>query len=157
MPSHTHLVEDSDYDGQVVSHTVMDMDAMDSPEDRIREAIALGHSIAPIIAEITANEIEERTNEAVARLLCLIADSRRPKLTIDYISYAVGMGITEGRAGSKLARKHGVSKQAFSQAALKLIRRLGLKPSRAMRSLAGRRRMSEAYKSRANNYHANSA
>jgi len=149
MPNPSTLLEGSDYDGNESAHSTFDFDTLDSIEDQIREAISRGESVTALVATLVEDELSERTNEAIARVLCLIADTRKPKLTIDYIAYATGMRLTQGEAASSLARKHRITKQAFSQAALKLIRKLGLKPSRAMRSLKGRESMPNAYRERA--------
>lgn len=121
---------------------------LNTVEDRIREALASGGSLTMIVQELIEAEASERVNEAIGAVLCLIAESRRPKLMIDHIAYVTGMPINEGMSVTQLARKHGQKKQAFSQAALRLAKKLGLKPSRQMRSLKARKNMAKAYRER---------
>jgi hypothetical protein len=150
MPNPSTLREDTDYHGNEDCHDSFDFDSLDSLEDRIKEAIAKGEPVAALVAQLVDMECSERVNEAIAGVLCHIADSRKPKLAVDYLAYACGLRMTQGVSGEALARKHKIRKQAFSQAALRLIKKLGIPPSRSMRSAKGRESMAKAYRERMN-------
>lgn len=125
-----------------------DFDALDSLEDRIKEAIAKGESIEPTIKGIVDERADERAMDAVWRAICIIKDSKKPKLIIDYLACCVGASLNDGESHSAMARKHRMSKQAFSQGLWKLIKKLGLKPSRQMRSTKAKASMAAAYRAR---------
>ena len=95
-----------------------------------------------------ALQSRDRHDDAIARIIRLIADARKPRLMADQLSWISGMNATGGLSLPALAKRNHVSKQAFSQAAIRLATKLGLKPSRAMRSLKARQSMSEAYHQR---------
>lgn len=141
--------------GEVVEAFVseFDFEQLDTIEDQIREALSKGESVTALVSSLVELQSNERTTEAIARVICLIADSRRPKLIVDHICWVTGMRATQGMSLPELARKHRISKQAFSQAALRLARKLGIGPSRQMRSIKARASMAKAYRERAG--HAN--
>ena len=125
-----------------------DFDALDSLEDRIKEAIANGESVEPIIKGVVDERADKRAMDAVWRAICIIKEARKPKLIVDYLVCGVGGALNEGESHCAMARKHRMSKQAFSQGVWKLIKKLGLKPSRQMRSKKARESMAKAYQAR---------
>jgi hypothetical protein len=123
-------------------------DTMDSIEDEIREAMAKGQSLSELIKRIVEVEAAERANEAVAAVIAHIADSAKPRLAADHLAWISGMRTTQGQALPALAKRNGVTKQAFSQAAVKLADALGIRPARQMRSSKAREAMAKAYAKR---------
>ena len=101
-----------------------------------------------MVRELVDMESSERVTRSVAAVIAMIAESRRPKLMIDRIAYITNMTLNQGASISELARKHRQSKEAFSQAAIRLAKALGLPPSRQMRSLKARESMAKAYRER---------
>lgn len=140
--------EGTDFHGEESAHSNFDFDGLDSIEDKIREALSKGQSVTALVAEIVHLEVQAETTAAISRVLCMIADARKPKLVIDHIAYATGLPMTQGQSATALARKHKVTKQAFSQAAMRIVKALGLRSPRAMRSLKGRESMAAAYRRR---------
>ena len=127
-----------------------DFDSLDSLKDQIREALAQGDgALKSLITNLITDQGHERSNEAIARIICLIADARRPRLIADQLAWVSGMSINGGMSMPALAHRNHVTKQAFSQAALRLARKLGIRKSRAMRTDAARRSMAAAYRARA--------
>lgn len=150
MPDHkSTLIEDSDYHGNKAAHESFDFEGLDSIEDQVRECLAQGRDVSALVQAMVDAEVSEVTSDALARVLCLLADARKPKMVIDHIAYAFGLPMAEGKSAAALARKHGVRKQAFSQAVKRIVQAMGIRPSRAMRSLKGRKAMAEAYRKRA--------
>lgn len=119
---------------KVASSVGFDFDSVDALEDRIREVLARGGSVREVVGELIEAEANERVNEAIAGVISYIVDAQKPRLVAEHLAWISGMRLREGRSGTELARKHGISKEAFSQGAIKLAQALGLKPARAMRS-----------------------
>jgi hypothetical protein len=111
-----------------------DFESLDSLEDRIREAIATGGSVKALVQRLIDAEAGERVNEMVAAVVGYIADAEKPRLAADHVAWISGMRIRQGESLPSIAKRHGMSKQAFCQAALRMAALLRLKPARAMRS-----------------------
>lgn len=118
----------------VASSVGFDFESVDGLEDRIREVLAKGGSVREVVGELIDAEANERVNEAIAGVISYIVDAQKPRLVAEHLAWISGMRLREGKSGTELARKHGISKEAFSQGAIKLAQALGLKPARAMRS-----------------------
>lgn len=144
MSGQNDLQENEAGDLVEVFREEFDFDSLDTLEDMAREALANG-TINQLVRSVCEREVSERSTAAVAAVVCLIAESRRPKLLIDQIAYATGMSINQGISITALARKHKQTKQAFSQGALRLARLWMLRPSRQMRSLKARESMAKAF------------
>jgi len=136
--------------GEVVPAFVEEFDwsHLDTLEDEIRQGLKEGRSVVSMVRELVDMEASERVTRSIAAVIAMIAESRRPKLLIDRIAYITNMTLNQGASISELARKHRQSKQAFSQAALRLAKALGLRPGRQMRSLKARESMAKAYRER---------
>ena len=145
--SHGYTADDS---GHVVDAfvTEFDYDALDSLESRIVEAIRLSQPFDDLLRDLIEFKASARAAEGIARVICLIADSRKPKLMADHLAWVTGMRTHQQHTAASLAKRHGVTKQAFSQATWKLARSLGIRPARAMRSAKARRSMALAYRAR---------
>ena len=147
--NHSHA--DRAYDvqrGNVLPTEDFPYDSLDSIEDRFKEAMTIPGGVAELIRELSADAANERAADAVARVICLIADARDPKLALAALAHSAGLNSFSGKSGADIARAHGVTKQAFSQIALGLQRALGLPPSRGMRSIAARESMAKSYRER---------
>lgn len=126
-----------------------DFDSIDSLKSKVLEAMAQGNgALTHLVSDYIERQGHVRSNEAIARIICLIADARRPRLIADQLAWISGMSTSGGLSLPALARRNRITKQAFSQAAIRLANKLGLRPSRAMRSLKARRSMSIAYRQR---------
>ena len=146
-----HARADRAYDvqrGNVLPNEDFPYDDLDSIEDRFREALTVPNGVAELIRELSADAANERAADAVAKVICLVADARDPKLALAALAHSAGLNSFSGKSGADIARAHGVTKQAFSQIALGLQRALGLPPSRGMRSIAARESMAAAYRAR---------
>lgn len=111
-----------------------DYDSLDSIDDRIREALKNGESVVVLVGQLIDYETSERVAQAISSVICYIADAEKPRLAADHVAWISGMRIRQGQSLPQLAKKHGVSKQAFCQAALRLAKLMGIKQTRAMRS-----------------------
>ena len=145
-----------DDQGHVVPAFVeqFDWSQMDTLEDELRQALSEGRSVAVIVAQLVDMEATQRTADALARALCLIADAHKPKLVIDQLAYVAGLHMNQGASITELAKRHGQHKQQFSAAALRLMEQLRMSPSRQMRSLKARTNMAKAFRERANDQRA---
>lgn len=116
----------------VASSVAFDFESVDELEDRIRETLEEGGSVRDAVGKLIDAEANERVNEAIAGVISYIVDAKKPELAAEHLAWISGMRLREGTSAIELARKHGISKQAFSQGAIKLAKALGLKPARAM-------------------------
>ena len=126
-----------------------DFAQLDSLENEIKERIAKGQPFAQLVETLIKAEVEaqlaERFSEAIAAVLGYIVDAQKPRLQAFYLAWVTGMRIGRGESLPELARRFGVSKQAFCQNALALAKKLELKPARAMRSEIGKAMMRKAH------------
>jgi hypothetical protein len=76
--------------------------------------------------------------EILRRLALLFIDERRRALNADCLSFVSGLSVRMGESGTSLARRHGITRQAFHKRCSELMGELGLPPSRAMKSLDAR-------------------
>jgi hypothetical protein len=145
MPNHSTLSEGTDYRGNEDCHHDFDFDSLDSLEDKIKEAIAKGESVTKLVFKLVEMESDEKVTEMIARVICVIADAKKPGLVADHVAYISGMRANKGWGATEYAKRHGMSDQAFSQTALALAKVLRLKPSRAMRSDMGKLAMRNSH------------
>ena len=149
MPGNDHEFTENDCGNVVNAFTEnFDFEALDSIEDRLRQAILDGQSVKELFRQQFEELAQTRTNESIIAVLTMIYDSPNPKLVVARLAYAAGLPMSKGVSISVLAKRHRVTKQAFSQAAIRLAKKLGLKPSRQMRSTKARASMARAYKDR---------
>lgn len=110
---------------QAIAVTGFDFDALDSPEDHLRELLANGGSLNTWLEEQTRmREFRARLEgfkDAVAQML----ESERPKLLAWAMAYACGMTLTMGKSGPEIAAMFGRRKQAFYQEVDRICQRLG--------------------------------
>ena len=125
-------------------------DTADSPGARTdAPRVSASDSLEAIIADYPHLEaaIEERARkmngggnggEMLRKLALLFIDQGRRALNADCLAFVSGIAVRMGESGTSLARKHGISRQAFHKRCSELMNQLGLPPSRAMKSLESR-------------------
>jgi len=72
--------------------------------------------------------------ETLRKLALLFIDQKRRALNADCLAFVAGLSFRMGESGTSLAKKHGISRQAFHKRCSELMKQLGLPPSRAMKS-----------------------
>lgn len=114
---------------------------IDSPEDHIREAIALHKPVMPIVARLASGLIQIRQVDAIRSVLALIVEAKKPAQRVDEIAFACGMSLADGATIISMAKKHGVSKQAFQRGVMRVCETLQLRKTRTMRDDDAREKM----------------
>jgi len=120
-------------------------DAAESPGASVEAPrVSASDSLDAIIADYPHLEaaIEERARkmngggnggEMLRKLALLFIDQGRRALNADCLAFVSGIAVRMGESGMSLARKHGISRQAFHKRCGELMKQLGLPPSRAMK------------------------
>jgi len=128
----------------------MEDDAADSPAASVEAPrLSASDSLEAILADYPHLEavIEERarrmnggnnSGETLRKLALLFIDQGRRALNADCLAFVSGLAVRMGESGTSLARKHGISRQAFHKRCGELMNQLGLPPSRAMKSKSAR-------------------
>lgn len=80
----------------------------------------------------------EQTWDALRRMLGEIICRDNARLTAECFAIAAGLTFSGGDSMMEIARRHGVTRAAVSKRCVELTELLGLRPSRAMRSLTAR-------------------
>jgi len=94
--------------------------------------------------EFNASE-HEKQNEAEARgdvlaaFCARIRSTANPLLVFDAVCFATGVLALEGQSQTELAKRHGVSRAAFSKIATQWVKTFGIRPSRGMKSAKARK------------------
>ena len=126
-------------------------DAADSPSASVEAPrVSASDSLDAILADYPHLEsaIEERAKkmnggsnggEMLRKLSLLFIDQGRRALNADCLAFVSGIAVRMGESGTSLARKHGISRQAFHKRCGELMNQLGLPPSRAMKSKQARK------------------
>jgi hypothetical protein len=120
-----------------------DYASLDKPEDYIREAIAEGRDVMPIIQGLAALTVERRQVEAIAKVMGLIRGAQKPKQRVEEIEFACGLSIADGVTLISLAKKYGVSKQAIQRNVDVICDALQIRKTRTMRGTEAREKMSK--------------
>jgi len=103
-------------------------------------------SYTPDIAAMVDHESEEAgpsndMGDATRILRHLVADiisEDNTRLTIECLAIALGIRVYAGDSMTKVANRHGITRAAVSKRCVDITERLGLPPSRAMRSKRAR-------------------
>lgn len=126
-------------------------DAAGSPSASVEAPrVSASDSLDAILADYPHLEsaIEERAKkmnggsnggEMLRKLSLLFIDQGRRALNADCLAFVSGIAVRMGESGTSLARKHGISRQAFHKRCGELMNQLGLPPSRAMKSKQARK------------------
>ncbi|MFH1067156.1 MAG: hypothetical protein V1746_04585 [bacterium] len=97
--------------------------------------------IAAIVDRESSNqESAATTADALASFCARLRSSKNPLLVFDAVCFATGVLALEGASQTELAKRHGVSKAAFSKIAVQWSKTFGLKPSRGMKSKKARKK-----------------
>ncbi|MCH7228584.1 hypothetical protein [Haloferula sp. A504] len=76
--------------------------------------------------------------ELLRKLAILFIDQEKRGLHADCLSFVSGLALRMGESGTSLAKRHGITRQAFHKRCNELLDELGLPPSRAMKSKKSR-------------------
>lgn len=129
-------------------HSDPDLESIDNLRDRFLEAARHQGGVEALVRCLIVENESERAGEALVSLIAIIADARHPRLCAMALGWAAGIHQYQHKPAIELAKRNGVTKQAFCQLAAKLIKQLGLRRTRTMRSEAARRSMSKKYRER---------
>lgn len=111
-----------------------DFDNLDAPEDLVRQRISEGKPIAELVKAWAGALAEQNQADTVRALLSLIIQAKKPRQRVDEIAFACGMFLSEGETIISLAKRHGISKQAFQRGVMTVCETLNLRKTRTMRS-----------------------
>jgi hypothetical protein len=114
---------------------------LDSPEDHIREAVAQRRPVMPIVLRLASDLIARKQVESIRAILALIVEAKKPAQRVDEIAFACGMSLADGATIISMAKKHGVSKQAFQRGVMRVSETLQLRKTRTMRDEDAREKM----------------
>ena len=129
----------------MIDHTYSghSQDAADLPEASYEPDIA-AHIDPPDSSAATGDSGDLRS-DTLASFCARIRSIKNPLLVFDAVCFATGVLALDGASQTELAKRHGVSRAAFSKIATQWCKTFGIKPSRGMKSEKAR----NAYKSRA--------
>lgn len=116
-----------------------DHDAVDTMEDKIREALANG-TITPFVHQLTEQAAERGRVEGITALLGEVLALRKNK-EVAIIQMGLAAGLTVEASSSQLAKQCGVSKEGMEQAVERYRERFGLGQNRNMRTEKARENM----------------
>lgn len=127
--------------------TFQDHSDLDSLEDRAREALAEGKSIASIVEAMVQQfekECEQRLRAEMVKLVVAeILDAENPAMSAYALAFTCNLHLLQGMSMPEIAKRFGVRKQALHQLVKKHRARLGLTWVRVpnMRSAEAREKM----------------
>lgn len=125
-------------------------DVADSPRASVPPApIREPEPHRPPVESIRAAAMDEATRilrHLVADILC----EGNARLTLDCVSIALGLAAYQGESMTDVANRHGVTRAAVSKRCVDIVEKLGLPPSRAMKSESARRTYRRAQLQRKN-------
>ncbi len=87
----------------------------------------------------------DHRSDTLASFCARIRSAKNPLLVFDAVCFATGVLALDGESQTELAKRHGVSRAAFSKIATQWCKTFGIKPSRGMKSEKARK----AYERRA--------
>ena len=93
--------------------------------------------------ECTYGQLDEAVRDAVRHVIAEILGHDNARLTAECFALVSGL-LYGGDSMAEIARRHGVTRAAVSKRCVELTELLGLRPSRAMRSLTARRSYRDA-------------
>jgi hypothetical protein len=109
---------------------------LDSVDDLIAEYPQLQQVIEARARQMAAGT---EGGELLRRLALMFIDEGRRALNADCLAWVSGLAVRMGESGHSIARKHGISRQAFHKRCNELRDELGLAQTRAQKSDAARR------------------
>lgn len=115
-----------------IDHALIDYHASESVRD-ISESNYPAQD-EPDSEVFLAKDSEKRIWEVVEGIAILIIDAENIRLEADTLAFMAGFHARLGRSGTELGARYGLSRAAWSKRCVALRRKLGLPPSRAMKS-----------------------
>lgn len=112
-------------------HALIDYHASESSKDVCDRNFP---TYEPAFEIYPPTESDKRMWELVERISILFMDAQNPRLEAHVLSFASGLSTQMGISGTEIAAKFGLSRAAFSKRCIQLKNKLGLPPSRAMKS-----------------------
>ncbi|HWN09736.1 MAG TPA: hypothetical protein VNO50_10795 [Pyrinomonadaceae bacterium] len=131
-------VEWSEDKAQAIQIEVFDFEHLDSLEDQVREHMAAGKPVSDLVKRLARLWMCKEKEEIISKLLSVIIQSKKPGLAATQLAFAAGLYVTASVTGPELAKKHGISKEAFQQGVERLREELGLRQTRTMRDQKAR-------------------
>lgn len=131
--------------GHAVLTDSFDHAAIDTAEDIMREKLDQGMGALEICEAYAKELAREKTLSWFRMFLALVVVEKRPLYFIDQIVWLCGLAASNGLSIPDLAKKHGVSKQAFQQAAERTNKHFNFPKTSAQRSEDAKEHMREAY------------
>jgi hypothetical protein len=122
-----------------------DSDAAESPRASYCPDMATLTDHKPAASEPSLGAMQEAT----AMLQILLADIRtesNARLALDCLSVAFGLSAYDGESMTEIAARYSITRAAVSKRCVDITKKLGLPPSRAMRSLHARATYQSAQK-----------
>jgi hypothetical protein len=113
-------------------HALIDYHASESARDITERNIAY----EPAYEVYPAPDSQKRLWELIERISILLIDAPNPRLEADTLGFMAGFHIRMGKSGTELSAKYGLSRAAWSKRCKRLQEKLGLPPSRSMKSEA---------------------
>jgi hypothetical protein len=113
-----------------LAHPLIDYHASES----LRDISERNMPYEPAYQVYPAPESEKRLWELVERISILLIDAPNPRLEADTLGFMAGFHIRMGKSGTELSAKYGLSRAAWSKRCKRLQEKLGLPPSRSMKS-----------------------
>jgi hypothetical protein len=114
-----------------LDHALIDYHANESSCDISERQIAIEEKDETLFA---GRDYEKRLWEAVEGIAILIIDAENIRLEADTLAFMAGFHTRMGRSGTELAGRYGLTRAAWSKRCKYLQRKLGLPPSRFMKS-----------------------
>lgn len=131
--------------GRPTTSEWFDHSTLDSPEDIMREKLDQGMKALEITEAYSIQRAKEIALEQFRAFMALIAVEKRPLYFIDQLVWLSGLAASNGLSMPMLAKKHGVSKQAFEQAADRTNRLFNFPKTSAQRDEKAKDNMRVAY------------
>jgi hypothetical protein len=100
----------------------------------------------PDVAESSQTDHQDDAGaraDVLAAFCSRIRSAANPLLVFDAVCFATGVLALEGQSQTELAKRHGVSRAAFSKIATQWVRTFGIRPSRGMKSAKARKTYSD--------------
>lgn len=87
----------------------------DRMSELLAEAEDAGEDPIALCLTMLQPQIYSLLGQAMIRILSLLGTSQKPDLAYDQLRWVYGAALMEGQTLPQLAKKHGISKQAFQQ------------------------------------------
>jgi hypothetical protein len=122
-----------------------DYESVDSPEDQLKERLALGFAELEIVEEYVREASRIETKRLTRKIISAIMNADEPKYFACRLAWLSGMAAEEGFTLPYLAQKCKVSKQAFQQACERTAVEFKFPKTSAQRSEQARENMRRAF------------